>query len=78
MVSAANEERTKDMTTDLVMYLSFDGQCEAAFKHYERILGGRIVMMMRYADAPADAGVAQRLKRPIVSCTPGCKLVVDY
>jgi PhnB protein len=47
------------MTTDLVTYLSFDGQCEAAFKSYEKILRGKIVMMMRYADAPADAGVAQ-------------------
>ena len=47
------------MTTDLVTYLSFDGQCEAAFKHYERILGGRIVLMMRYSEAPADAGVPQ-------------------
>jgi PhnB protein len=47
------------MTTDLVTYLSFDGQCEAAFKHYEKILGGQIVMMMRYADAPADAGAPQ-------------------
>lgn len=47
------------MTTDLVTYLSFDGQCEAAFKYYEKILGGKIVMMMRYADATADAGVPQ-------------------
>jgi PhnB protein len=47
------------MTTDLVTYLSFDGQCEAAFKHYEKILGGKIQMMMRYADAPAEAGVPQ-------------------
>jgi PhnB protein len=47
------------MTTDLVTYLSFDGHCEAAFKHYEKILGGKILMMARYADAPADAGVPQ-------------------
>lgn len=45
------------MTTDLATYLSFDGQCEAAFNHYEKILGGKILMMMRYADAPANAGV---------------------
>ena len=45
------------MTTDLVTYLSFDGQCEAAFKHYEKILRGKILMMARYADGPADAGV---------------------
>jgi PhnB protein len=47
------------MTTDLVTYLSFDGQCEAAFKHYEKVLGGKILMMMRHADAPAGAGVPQ-------------------
>jgi PhnB protein len=47
------------MTTDLVTYLSFDGHCEAAFKHYEKILGGKILMMARYADAPADAGIPQ-------------------
>ena len=45
------------MTTDLVTYLSFDGLCETAFRHYEKILGGKILMMVRYADAPADAGV---------------------
>ena len=38
---------------DLVTYLGFDGQCEAAFKHYEKVLGGKILMMMRMADAPA-------------------------
>jgi len=48
------------MTTDLVPYLSFDGQCEAAFRHYEKVFGGTILMMMmRHADAPADAGVPQ-------------------
>ena len=45
------------MATDLVTYLSFDGQCEAAFKHYEKVLGGKILVMARYANAPADAGV---------------------
>ena len=47
------------MTTDLVTYLSFEGQCEAAFKYYEKVLGGKILMMMRQADAPAGAGVPQ-------------------
>lgn len=47
------------MTTDLVAYLSFDGECEAAFKHYEKVLGGKILMMTRHADAPANAGVPQ-------------------
>ena len=33
-------------------YLSFNGDCEAAFKFYERILGGKIGFMMRYQESP--------------------------
>ncbi len=33
-------------------YLSFDGRCEAAFKFYEKVLGGKIVAMMTYAETP--------------------------
>jgi len=36
-------------------YLIFNGQCEAAFKYYERILGGKIVALITHADMPADA-----------------------
>ena len=36
----------------LIPYLQFDGQCEAAFRLYERCLGGKITLMMRYAEAP--------------------------
>jgi PhnB protein len=39
-------------------YLFFTGNCAEAFKTYETILGGKIDMMMRYADMPADAGPA--------------------
>ena len=35
-------------------YLHFGGNCDAAFKFYEKHLGGKIDMMMRYADAPPD------------------------
>jgi PhnB protein len=34
-------------------YLSFNGQCEAAFKFYERCLGGKIVAMIPFGDTPA-------------------------
>jgi PhnB protein len=37
-------------------YLSFNGTCEAAFRFYEKALGGRIVMMLRNKEAPAEAG----------------------
>jgi PhnB protein len=33
-------------------YLYFDGQCEAAFKFYERCLGGKIEMMLTHEGTP--------------------------
>jgi PhnB protein len=35
-------------------YLHFRGNCDAAFKYYEKHLGGKVDMLMRYADAPPD------------------------
>jgi len=32
--------------------LSFDGQCEAAFKFYERSLNGKIELMLRWGESP--------------------------
>ncbi len=34
-------------------YLTFNGNCEAAFKFYEGCLGGKIVAMIPYGDTPA-------------------------
>jgi PhnB protein len=36
-------------------YLTFDGQCEAAFRFYEKCLDGRIAMMMTYGESPLAA-----------------------
>ena len=33
-------------------YLNFDGQCEAAFKFYERVLGGKITFSMTWGEMP--------------------------
>jgi PhnB protein len=33
-------------------YLNYGGNCEEAFRFYEKNLGGTITMMMRYADQP--------------------------
>lgn len=41
---------------ELVTYLGFNGTCETAFKVYERVLGGEILMMARYADNPCASG----------------------
>src|ERR1700746_494206 len=32
--------------------LTFDGNCEAAFKHYESSLGGHVEFMMRWGESP--------------------------
>ena len=42
-------------------YLFFDGQCEAAFKFYEKCLGGKIVDMMTYDDTPKDSPMAEQI-----------------
>jgi PhnB protein len=47
------------MVTDFVTYLSFDGRCEEAFKRYEKVFKGKILMMMRHSDAPPGSGVPQ-------------------
>ncbi len=36
-------------------YLFFNGECAAAFKFYEQCLGGKIVAMMTYAEAPPES-----------------------
>jgi PhnB protein len=33
-------------------YLTFDGRCEAAFKFYEKVLGGKIEAIMTYGSSP--------------------------
>jgi PhnB protein len=36
----------------LTTHLNFNGQCQDAFKLYEKCLGGKIQMMMSYQDSP--------------------------
>ncbi len=38
-------------------HLDFDGQCEAAFRFYEKCLGGKIEVMKTHADMPAENSV---------------------
>jgi PhnB protein len=38
-------------------YLNYGGNCQEAFRFYEKNLGGKIVMMMRYADQPDPKNV---------------------
>ena len=36
----------------LTPYLTFNGQCEAAFRLYEKCLGGKITFIQKYGDSP--------------------------
>jgi len=43
------------MTLKTHIYLSFNGQCEEAFKVYERVLGGKIESLFRWGGSPMEA-----------------------
>ena len=47
-------------------YLSFNGQCEAAFKYYAECLGGRIEAMFPFADTPAAEHVPSDSRHKIM------------
>jgi PhnB protein len=47
-------------------YLFFSGQCEAAFKFYERVLGGRIEAMMPHEGTPAAEQVPPEWHKKIL------------
>jgi PhnB protein len=47
-------------------HLCFDGQCEAAFRFYQRLLGGKITNMLTYGDSPMCERVAPQWRNRIV------------
>jgi PhnB protein len=47
-------------------YLHFNGNCEAAFKFYEKVLGAKIVMMLTHEGAPADMPTPPEWKKKIM------------
>ncbi|TYQ31318.1 VOC family protein [Pseudanabaena sp. UWO310] len=47
-------------------YLTFNGQCEAAFKFYEQCLGGKIVMMMTHGESPMAEQTAEAWRDKIL------------
>jgi PhnB protein len=48
----SSPNRQKESAMQLNPYLSFKGQCEAAFKFYEKVLGGKIEGMMTFGGSP--------------------------
>jgi PhnB protein len=47
-------------------YLTFNGQCEAAFMFYERCLGGKIESMLTHAGTPAEQHVPPEWRNKIL------------
>jgi PhnB protein len=56
-------------TMQLNPYLSFNGQCEAAFRFYERCLGGKIECIMTYASKSAEYQVPDEWRQKILHVT---------
>lgn len=48
------------------VYLNYGGNCEEAFRFYERHLGGRITMMMTHAQQPDPANVPEDWRNAIL------------
>lgn len=53
----------------LTVHLTFNGQCEAAFRFYERCLGGVIETMLNYGDSPMAAQTPLEWRGKIVHAT---------
>jgi PhnB protein len=45
----------------LTTYLNYGGNCEEAFRFYEKHLGGKITMLMRHGEQPGGAKVPPEL-----------------
>ena len=50
-------------------YLGFNGQCEEAFKFYERCLGGKIEYIMTYESRPGEYRVPSEWRTKILHVT---------
>lgn len=54
---------------NLVPYLSFNGNCEEAFKFYEKVLGGQIVFSMTWGQSPPEMQGPPAMKDKIMHAT---------
>ena len=50
-------------------HLSFNGQCEEAFKFYQQCLGGHIQIMMKHGDSPIGDQVPSEWRDKILHVT---------
>lgn len=53
---------------EFAFHICFGGQCEAAFRFYERVLGGKL-WLLTYGDSPIAATVSPEWRSKIVHAT---------
>ena len=53
----------------LIPYLAFNGECEAAFKLYEKCFGGKIEGMWPYAGSPMESQVPAEWRSKLMHAT---------
>src|SRR6202451_3426460 len=58
--------RGTEFDVEMNPYLNFDGQCEAAFKFYEKCLGAKITFMMPHAGTPMESQVPAEWRNKIL------------
>jgi PhnB protein len=51
------------------VHLSFDGQCEAAFRNYQLLLGGELATMLRYGESPMAKQTPEAMHDKILHAT---------
>ncbi len=67
LVSLRTIRERKGTTMKLNTYLNYGGNCEQAFRFYEKHLGGKISVMMTHEQQPGASDVPRTGKKP--SCT---------
>jgi PhnB protein len=51
---------------DVIPYLHFNGNCAEAFAVYEKVLGGRVIMVSKYGESPMAAQLPAEMKDKII------------
>ena len=54
---------------EIVPHLNFNGQCREAFETYEKVLGGKITLMMTWGETPLAKGVPPDWAKKITHAT---------
>jgi PhnB protein len=61
-------------------HLSFNGNCEAAFKYYEKHLGGKIIFSMTWGESPMAKDAPKGWEKKIMHSSfelDGCQIIAS-